>query len=486
MAEVKAHRQRVAVVTGAGGGIGAAIAEELARQGTFVVTVDPLVSVAGAERLPAPEETTVGRIEAAGGSARASSASVTDRDAIHALFAEVGGLDVVVNVAGITRPTSYTRGTEDDWRSVLSVHLDGYRNVLDAALPLMADAGRGHVLGVTSGSGWRPADTGAYGCAKRAVASLTWQLGSHAPPGVVVNALSPIAMTRMVTAALGRRKPAESSGSGPTSSSTGGLSLGSMPTPAELGPLAAHLVAETFDSCHGQVLFSAGTEMASVEEPRLLEVLGSEDFATLAHALEVVTPDALAPAERHQESKGGTNPRFAASFDQLGTAALPRSEVQSCLVISDRPEVTDAVVAALGVRGVACRHEDPGLSADGFAGAAGLLTSADEHDGPSTEWCSPWRGGRRVRARPASGSASWPSTTASSTRSTPMQRGLVRSPTSPRGPIGRFGWSRSPTGVRAAGGVGHRPRHNCPAPRSVRPTVEWWRSLSASRRPRSP
>ena len=68
-------RQRVAVVTGGGGGIGGAIAEELGRGGWHVVTVDPLVTLDGSERLPVPEETTAGRIVAAGGSARASSVS---------------------------------------------------------------------------------------------------------------------------------------------------------------------------------------------------------------------------------------------------------------------------------------------------------------------------------------------------------------------------------------------------------------------------
>jgi NAD(P)-dependent dehydrogenase (short-subunit alcohol dehydrogenase family) len=171
-------RKRVVVVTGGGGGIGAAIAESIGRTGTFVVTIDPLVSVDGSEQLTQVEETTAGRIVAAGGSARASAVSVTDQPAINRLFRELadefGGLDAVVNVAGISRPTSFTRGSDIDWHSVLSVHLDGYRNVLEAALPLMAAAGRGHILGVTSGSGWRSADTGAYGCAKRAVAALTW------------------------------------------------------------------------------------------------------------------------------------------------------------------------------------------------------------------------------------------------------------------------------------------------------------------------
>ena len=102
--------------------------------------------------------------------------------AVRQLFGELadefGGLDAVVNVAGISRPTGFAKGSDDDWLSVLSVHLDGYRNVLGAALPLMAAAGRGHILGVTSGSGWRAADAGAYGCAKRAVAVTHLAAGS--------------------------------------------------------------------------------------------------------------------------------------------------------------------------------------------------------------------------------------------------------------------------------------------------------------------
>ena len=68
----------------------------------------------------------------------------TDAEAIAALFADLvtehGRLDAVVNVAGITRPTGFASGTDEDWAAVLSVHLDGYRNVLAAALPIMAEA----------------------------------------------------------------------------------------------------------------------------------------------------------------------------------------------------------------------------------------------------------------------------------------------------------------------------------------------------------
>ncbi len=187
-------------MTGGGAGIGAAIAEAVGRTGAYVVTVDPGVTVDGLAQDEAPAETTADRIVAAGGAARASNASVTDAAAIDALFTglvdEFGGLDAVINVAGISRPTGYAEGDEPAWASVLSVHLDGYLNVLRSALPIMAAAGRGRILGVTSGSGWRPANAGAYSCAKRAVAALTWQLGRVAPAGVTVNALSPIAATR--------------------------------------------------------------------------------------------------------------------------------------------------------------------------------------------------------------------------------------------------------------------------------------------------
>jgi NAD(P)-dependent dehydrogenase (short-subunit alcohol dehydrogenase family) len=353
-------RKRVVVVTGGGGGIGAAIAESLGRTGAFVVTVDPLVSVDGSERLPEPEETTTGRIVAAGGAARASAASVTDGPAIRRLFQELadefGGLDAVVNVAGISRPTSFTRGSDDDWLSVLSVHLDGYRNVLGAALPLMAAAGRGHILGVTSGSGWRPADAGAYGCAKRAVASLTWQLGRHAPAGVVVNAISPIAATRMVAAALG--------GAQTSASATGGLALGSMPAPEHLGPLGAHLVDSTFTACQGRVLFAGGSEVAVIDEPRLIEVVRSDHLPSLRHLFDVATTVALNPAEAHQVSSGGSNDRFGSIFDEAPADDLSTA-AGSCAVVANMPDVASAVAAAVKARGVTPHSiDDPAALAD--------------------------------------------------------------------------------------------------------------------------
>jgi NAD(P)-dependent dehydrogenase (short-subunit alcohol dehydrogenase family) len=391
-------RQQVCVVTGGGGGIGAAVAEELGRNGWFVVTVDPLVTLDGTETLPAPEETTAGRIVAAGGSARASSASVTDAQALHDLFRqlvdECGGLDAVVNVAGITRQSYFARGTEEDWLALLNVHLGGYLNVLDAALPLMAAAGRGRILGVTSGSGWRAADAGGYSSAKRAVAALTWQLGRQAPPGVTVNAMSPIANTRMVAAALERARKAGRAGGG------GGLSLGSIPGPENLGPLGAHLVSDEFGWCSGQVLFAGGSEVAVVDRPRLLEVVRADEVASLEGVLQSVIPRAFAKAEAAQATDGGANPRFGAIFDEPARVDSALGPVTSCAVVSDRPAVAAAIMAALEARSIICHRVEVALD---FGAAAAALQRVVDQTGPVDALVVALAG----RPSPASRGAGW-------------------------------------------------------------------------------
>ncbi len=373
--------RRVAVVTGGAGGIGAAIAESLGTEGFHVVTMDPVVSVDGVERLPEPEQSTARRIVDAGGSAQSSSTSVTDAAGVRELFDELvaihGGVDAVVNVAGISRPTGFAKGDERDWTDVVDVHLNGYLNVLGAALPHMAAVGRGHMLGVTSGSGWRAADTGAYGCAKRAVASLTWQLGADPPTGVTVNALSPIAATRMVTAALARRRPKPSASSS-DSSSTGGLALGNMPAAEDLGPVGAWLAGDEFGWSSGQVVFSGGSEVAVIARPALIEVVRTAGVTSLPHALGSVTAKALVAAEEAQVSNGGGNARFGAIFDQEA-ADPPGAAIASCVLVIDDQALEAAVARALEARGVACTPLRMASECD-FATAAGALASVPAID----------------------------------------------------------------------------------------------------------
>ena len=409
-------RQRVVVVTGGAAGIGAAIAEELGRTGAYVVALDPVVSVDGSSQAAGVGPNTAQKIVDAGGAARASNTSVTDREAVEQLFAqlvrEFGGLDAVVNVAGISRPTDFASGSEEDWAAVLAVHLDGYLNVLGAALPLMEAAGRGQILGVTSGSGWRPANTGAYGCAKRAVAALTWQIGRTTPQGVTVNALSPIAATRMVTAALPPAVTAAAgSGREGRDARTGGLGLGSMPPPEHLGPVGAYLAGEEFSWCQGQVIFSGGSELALIAPPRLLEVSRSRDVSSLPDALAAVVPKAFVTAEAAQATNGGGNPRFPGAFDAPGPETGAGSGAGTCVVVTDDPGWGVALGNALASQGVKCvgvgTASDDRLSsvdvAHGFEAAASQLSQAAHDAGAVDAVVVALRAAQRGTHQPSSG-----------------------------------------------------------------------------------
>lgn len=375
MAGQRGNGQRVAVVTGGAIGIGAAIAEELGRRGSYVVTMDPVVTLDGSPQAATTEATTAQRIVAAGGAARSSSTSVTDEDAVRSLFDELveefGALDVVVNVAGISRSTGFASGTDEDWARVLDVHLNGYLTVLRVALPLMAAAGHGRVLGVTSGSGWRAADAGSYACAKRAVAALTWQIGRATPPGVTVNALSPIAATRMVANALSRQAGAgDRSGKTPAS---GGVALTAAPPPEHLGPIGAYLASDDLAWCSGHVLFSNGAEISAVTSPQLLEAVRTSGVPSVAHVIDTAVPTAFAAAEAAQVSTGGSIPRLGAAFDPAA-AGTSTSRACRCAIVAHDPASTARLRAALGARGVDV-VEVPGDAPDIAAAGDALATA---------------------------------------------------------------------------------------------------------------
>ncbi len=270
---------------------------------------------------------------------------------------------------------------------MLSVHLDGYLNVLRSALPIMAAAGRGRILGVTSGSGWRPANAGAYSCAKRAVAALTWQLGQVPPPGVTVNALSPIAATRMVTSGLRQQAPANASGSAESAgdqSQTGGLSLAiaAMPSPEQIGPVGAYLGSDAFAWSSGNIIFSNGSEVARIVPPRELEVARTSGVADLAHVLDVVMPAAFVPAETTQATNGASNGRFEAVFDEgAPTSGAASAGARTCLVVSDDPQWESGIGNALASRGVKVVGIGAGAPASDFVGAAEQLRQTARHAG---------------------------------------------------------------------------------------------------------
>jgi NAD(P)-dependent dehydrogenase (short-subunit alcohol dehydrogenase family) len=348
----------VAVVTGGGGGIGGEASLELASRGHTVVVVDTGDSVQG-EPLGEPTAAEVaGRINAAGGRSMASTVSVTDRDGLRALFSSVvedfGSLDVVVNAAGIVRFARFVETSQDDWTSVFGVHFDGYLNVLSEALPIMVTSGYGRIVALTSGVGLArtSGDGVAYGAAKRAVAALTWQLGSLVPEGISVNALSPIAATRMVREGLERA----GAGAGPR-----GLDLSNMPQPDHMAPAAAYLASEAFGWASGQVIFSGGPELSVIAPSRLLEVVRSEGSRDFAAALGTIVPVVLGPAEANQGTTGGSNPRYGNVFDALPEGSIGGASGHTVFVGRDK-ELAGAVGRAVRSWGKTVAVIDSGAS----------------------------------------------------------------------------------------------------------------------------
>jgi NAD(P)-dependent dehydrogenase (short-subunit alcohol dehydrogenase family) len=201
---------RVAIVTGGGRGIGRRHCLELAAHGATVVVNDVGAGVHGEEGLESPAEQVVAEIEGMGGKALANRTSVTDWDGVAALIADTvstfGRLDTVVNNAGIVRDRMITSLAEDDWDSVIAVHVKGTFTVTKHACDhwrSVAKAGgdvSGRIINTTSGAGLLGnVGQAAYGAAKAAIASLTMVTGMEMGRyGVTANAISPIAFTRMV------------------------------------------------------------------------------------------------------------------------------------------------------------------------------------------------------------------------------------------------------------------------------------------------
>ncbi|WP_426164269.1 SDR family NAD(P)-dependent oxidoreductase [Sandarakinorhabdus sp. DWP1-3-1] len=199
---------KVAVVTGGGRGLGRCHALALAAAGARVVVNDLGGSVLGEGSSDAAAEV-VAEIQNAGGQAVANLASVADWAGAETIIAQAvatyGGLDIVVNNAGINRPASVITMTETDFDLEIGVHLKGTAAVSHHAARFWAErgpaAGRA-IVNTTSPVGVHPMpDGGAYGAAKAGIAALTQVHAQElAGLGVRVNAIAPCARTRMVMA----------------------------------------------------------------------------------------------------------------------------------------------------------------------------------------------------------------------------------------------------------------------------------------------
>jgi len=206
---------QVAIVTGAGGGLGKQHALELGRRGAKVVVNDLGGSVDGSGGSASAAEQVAQEIRDNGGTAISNDASVTDFEAVQAMVDETvakwGRIDVLVNNAGILRDKTFSKLELENWHAVIDVHLTGSLNATKCVWPIMVEQKYGRIVMTTSTSGL----FGNFGQANYAAAKLglvgfmnTLRF-EGAKYNVFTNAIAPIAATRMTVELPGFEDSAE-------------------------------------------------------------------------------------------------------------------------------------------------------------------------------------------------------------------------------------------------------------------------------------
>jgi NAD(P)-dependent dehydrogenase (short-subunit alcohol dehydrogenase family) len=240
---------RVAVVTGAGGGVGRGFALVLARRGARVVVNDLGGAVDGSGASRQAADVVVEEVEAAGGEAVANYNSVSTRDGgaaiIQAAFDAFGTVDIVVNNAGILRDKSFANMTLDEVDAVLDVHLKGAFYVSHPAFKVMKEKGYGRFVHTSSASGiFGNFGQANYGAAKAGLVGLSNVLAIEGEKyGIKSNAIAPTAKTRMTEELLGP--------------------FAEMFDPDQVTPMVVYLCSEASDYTH-QVFSVGGGRYARV------------------------------------------------------------------------------------------------------------------------------------------------------------------------------------------------------------------------------
>ena len=272
---------RVAIVTGAGRGIGRSVARLLASEGASVVVNDLGSAVDGSGNDSGPAHDVVAEIAEAGGKAVANGADISvfaaAENLVQTAIEEFGRLDICVNVAGILRDRMVFNMTEQEWDDVIRVHLKGTFNTTRFASAhwrsLRDESAQNRIINFTSVSGLHGAPGQPnYAAAKMGIVGLTWSsaraLGKY---GVTVNAISPGAATRMtdsVPTDRRRTRPEVDEWS-----------------PDNVAPIVAYLASERSGWITGRIIHSSGYEVSLYSNPEpVVRIVGTGPWQ----------PDALA------------------------------------------------------------------------------------------------------------------------------------------------------------------------------------------------
>ena len=236
---------RVAIVTGAGRGVGRAVALELAREGAAVVVNDPGVGLGGEATGERPADEVVAEIRAAGGRAVASYDSVAEfasaKRIVDCAVRELGGLDILVNNAGIVRDRTLLKMSEEEFDAVVGVHLKGTFNMTRHAAEVMKEKSYGRIVNMTSLAGLKGnfGQTN-YSAAKAGIVGFTITAAMELKrSGITVNAFAPRATTRMTGSIPGSHDPVKN--------------RGPETNPEHNAPLVAFLASERAGHVTGQI-----------------------------------------------------------------------------------------------------------------------------------------------------------------------------------------------------------------------------------------
>jgi NAD(P)-dependent dehydrogenase (short-subunit alcohol dehydrogenase family) len=287
---------KTAIVTGAGQGVGRAIAEGLAADGAKVIVNDIGVSLSGESENPSAAEEVAAGIRKAGGEAAANTQSISEwsnaEQMVEQAMDTFGGIDIVVNNAGILRDAIFHRMTPDEWRAVLEVHLFGSFNISRAAAPQFRKQESGSYVHMTSTAGL----IGNFGqanymAAKLGIVGLSRGIAMDLQRfNVRSNCIAPFAWSRMVSSI-------------PTETEADKIRVAKLKqmTPEKIAPLVAFLGSSEARDISGQIFAVRNNEVFLMSQSRPVRALhrgGGWTAADLAEQLPGAFKGSLVPLER--------------------------------------------------------------------------------------------------------------------------------------------------------------------------------------------